>query len=292
MHKKIDVKQKTTQQKTNTIVPNDYPEIPTLKQWNIFGENHKLPDGFFLILEGSRRTGKSVFLKWLLYYYRNVFDLAIVMTETPHNGFWQPIVSNQYVHSGWDPLLVEKLLEQQHKLKEECFKNNPNKQNPTEYRKVLLILDDIVGDRNHIHEDAVLNNLAVEGRHSNIHVCLTTQEPHAIGTALRNNCDVVVIFQQKSKRSKESVFNDFLMNKLDFKFQAEELLKRYTKNHDAILIEMYKLTPGTFESYFHVPASLTFDKEKDKIKVPDYQLGNEEQKRLAKTAKGRVPLFS
>jgi hypothetical protein len=274
-------------QSNNSLIPDNYPLTPKLDTFNVDAEDNQLPEGFFLICEGARRSGKSIFLKWLLYHYKKKFDLAIVMTETPQNGFWQPIVSNQYVHSGWDPFLVTKLFDQQIKEIEKNIHDKTYKP-----RRCLLILDDIIGDRQWIHDDATLNRLAVEGRHYKISVALTTQEPKAIGTALRNNCDVCLVFQQKSRRGKESVCDDFLRFKLDYKWQADDLLKTYTKNHDCILIEMHKVCPEPFLSYWHVPADMTFDKEKDKIKCPKYQLGSEEQKRLAKTEKGSLPLFS
>jgi hypothetical protein len=265
---------------------NNYPVVPKLEMYDVKDEKNKLPDGFFVICEGSRRVGKSVFLKYLLYHYRDKFDLAIVMSETPHNGFWQPMVSNQMVHTGWNPLLVEKLLSDQMTEREK-----EKHQHGYKPRKVLLILDDIVGDRNHIHEDQVLNRLAVQGRHYLISVCLTTQEPHAIGTSLRNNCDLVVIFQQKSERAKKSVCNDFLCKNIQEEWIARELLKNNTHNHDCIIVKMYELKPGVIESYYVLPESVSYDKEADKCKVPEYQLGSRDQKTLAKTKEGKLPLF-
>lgn len=203
---------------------NQIPVTPELKLFDV--KNDRLPENFFIICEGSRRVGKSIFLKWLLYNYKTAFDLALVCSETPHNGFWQPIIGNSYVHNGWDPFLVEKILADQVKEKEKESKDYLKRYKA---RRVLIILDDIVGDRNHIHEDQILNRLAVQGRHFNISIALTTQEPHAIGTALRNNCDMAVIFQQKSERAKKSVSNDFLNFKLPFEWQARDMLARYVK---------------------------------------------------------------
>jgi hypothetical protein len=265
--------------------PN-YPEVPKLIIYDIEAKENKLPPGFFIICEGSRRCGKSIFLQWFLYHYREDFDLVLVCTETPHNGFWQPIVGNQYVHYGWDSFMVNKLIAEQ---KEQVKEKGKEKA-----RHVLLILDDIVGDRRHIHEDTVLNELAVEGRHSKISICLTTQEPHAIGTSLRNNCDMAVIFQQKSARAKESVCNDFVCFKLDqvdnSKQAAMRMLQTYTNNHDAIIIKMLELKPGIESAYRYLPEYIPYDKRADKVRVPDYQLGSNEQQALARSPSGKKPL--
>ena len=223
---------------------------------------------------------------YMLQFYKDDFDLAIVMTETPVNGFWQPIVGNKWVHQFWNPFIVTKLLEEQVKMKKK-EQDEPGFRG----RRVLLILDDIIGDRNRIHEDQMINRLAVQGRHYNISVALTTQDPKAIHPVLRNNCDVAVIFQQKNQRAKESVFNDFL-NVFPRKEVAVELMKTYTHDHGCIVVENHKLNEIPERLYWHVPGEMTFDQATQRCKCPEYQLGCEEQKALAKSPHGQKPLFS
>ena len=286
IHKPSKVESKRDEDSRGLVAPNEFPEVPKLLIFDVNSKENRMPPGFFIICEGSRRCGKSIFLQWFLYHYKKEVDLALVCTETPHNGFWQPIVGNQYVHHGWDPYMIQKLLEEQKQQIKEKGKEKA--------RHVLLILDDIVGDRNHIHEDTVLNELAVEGRHSKISICLTTQEPHAIGTSLRNNCDMVVIFQQKSFRAKESVCNDFVCFKLDMmenkKTVAMQMLQTYTGNHDAMIIKMLELRPGVDHAYRYLPEYVPYDKNADKVRVPDYQLGSAEQQALARSPNGGKPL--
>jgi len=266
--------------------PPSFEPAPTLKRFDPLSEENQLPEHFFMILEGSRRIGKTEFLKWILYYYRDQFDLAIVLTETPHNGAWQPFVGNKWVHSGWNPFLINKLLVDQMK---QCKKaqDSGDRYKP---RRVLVILDDIIGDRNRIHADETLNRLAVQGRHFKISVALTTQDPKAIHPSLRNNCDVAVIFQQKNFRGKEAIYNDFI-NLFDKKLTAIQLMRTYTKEHDCIVCFNNKLAEIPEVLYFHCPGDMRWDKVKDKALVPDYQVGSQEQKRLAQTEAGQKPLY-
>lgn len=274
-------------------IPKNFPEPIKLDEWDPVAKDHRLPPGFFIILEGSRRIGKSIFLKWLLSFYREDFDLAIVVTETSFNGFWQPIVGNRWVHHGWNPLLVHALLEDQRKqLQKEIYSDGRYKK-----RRVLLILDDIIGDKRHIHEDTMLNTLATEGRHIDISVALTTQDAKAINPTLRNNADTVIVFQQKNFRAKEAIWNDF-MNIFPDRHQAEAVIMANTKDHDCIVVENCKLNQDVKKLYFHVAGKTTFDEnkvnpkgEKGDSRCPNYQLGSEEQRRLARTPKGKLPLF-
>ena len=81
----IDIKQEKNMGNVgdDPLVPDNYPEVPKLDPFDVNAESNKLPESFFIICEGSRRVGKSIFLKWLLYFYRDLFDLVIVMSETP-----------------------------------------------------------------------------------------------------------------------------------------------------------------------------------------------------------------
>jgi len=267
------------------VCPETFQQgVPELKRWEPNEPTHRLPPGFFLILEGSRRIGKSEFMKWLLFNYRNDFDLVIVMTETPHNGFWQPIVGNLWVHNGWNPILMRRLLDSQNKLKEEEVKRNAKP------RRVLIVLDDIIGERK-IHDDSLLSRLATQGRHFNISVCLATQDAKAIHPVLRNNCDVCVIFHQKNTRSKEAVWHDFLGAFAD-KRLAMDILNRYTQNHDCIVVENHKLGAIPEMLYFWVPGDMVWNMAKNAPITPRYQMGCDEQIRLAKTKNGSTPIFS
>jgi len=269
------------------VIPPELTEmVPKLEEWDPTDKKHKLPPGFLMILEGARRIGKSVFLKWVLQYYKSDFDLALVITETPHNGFWQPIVGNRWVHQGWNPYLIAKLMEEQVKEK----KREQDSRGIHKMRKVLLILDDIIGDRNKIHEDSQLSRLAVQGRHFGISVALTTQDPKAISPVLRNNCDVAVIFQQKNWRAKEAIYRDFV-NLFQLKNQAIALLNEYTENHDCVVVENYQLSGKAVDVYFHVRGESTYDEKKKKPRAPNYQIGCDEQRRLAQSIQGSLPLF-
>jgi hypothetical protein len=285
------IKHATATETSPFVVPNWLPHTPVLRQWDPQEEEHRLPvdDGFFIIVEGSRRIGKSVFLKWLLQFYADEFDLAVVMTETPMTGFWQPIVGNKWVHYGYNPFLVMQLIEEQIAERQKVENASTFGDGPTpRARHVLLILDDIIGQKR-IHYDDAIQKLATQGRHFYISVVLTTQDPKAISPQLRQNTDIAVIFQQKSFRAKESVYNDFL-NKFRRKDEAVALMNRYTKNHDCIVVEMFKLDSNVTDMYFYLPESVPFDKEADRINAPDYQIGCPEQKLLAQTPRGSMPL--
>lgn len=218
-----------------------------------------LPHDFFVILEGRRRIGKTFFAKWLLSFYQDVFDMVIVLTKTDMNNFWQPIVGPSFVHHGWKPELVEQIIERNRIRVDKLGKEDPG-------NKVLIVLDDIISEN--IHDDKVISQLAVEGRHYDIAVLILTQKPKAIGTALRDNCDVAVIFNQRTIRSREACYEDF-MGSMDKK-EALGLLDANTEQHSCIVVQNYVLGNERKELYKKCTAE----------EVPDYILGGEGQRAI------------
>lgn len=269
-------------------VPTDFPSEITLKKWYPNDKEHILPEGFFAIFFGSRRIGKSVALKGILFRYKTMFDLVIVMTQTPQNGYWQPVVGNQWVHSGFNPDLLERLVMSQNQLMEKALHEGGKKE---DVRKVLLILDDVISERYYIHQSSALTKLATQGRHSNISVCITTQYPKAIGTEIRENADICFIFQQKTERCQEAVYYDFL-TLLGPKPYGMYLLKKYTSEHNCIVVERHKLSQNPEDIIFWMEESVMWNKEKQKPTYPEYVMGCREQKILAKTPEGKLPIFS
>ncbi|RPI88552.1 MAG: hypothetical protein EHM41_00980 [Chloroflexi bacterium] len=265
-------------------MPEFVGEQVELRQWDPTDPGNVLPENFFLVLVGSRRIGKSVFAKFLMYFYRDRFDLALVCTQTPQNGFWQPIVGNQWVHQGINPTLLANLFASQTEEKAIAVSKKGYRA-----RRVLIIFDDVIADRRKAHEDPWLNAVAVQGRHLEISAIVMTQYAAALNTYLRENADVAVIFGQKTMRSLEHVYNDFL-SKLGPQDAVMEMMKTYTRDHDCIIVENWKLKTNAEEFTWWLPGDVTFDKQANRIRVPDYQLGCPEQKKLAKTKGGSLPL--
>lgn len=191
--KKIDFRVNTTNMAWDPVT-GDFPV--TLGEWDM-----QMPPGFLMIYGGKRRSGKSVHLRhWLYSNNPDQWQLALVMTNTPQTNVYQPIVGEQWVVGGWDPYLVQKLFAQGKKNVAKNGESHPK-------NKILLILDDIIGEG--FHDDDVMSMIATRGRHFDISVILTTQYPHAIHPKVRTNSDVFIGFELDTQREYESVVQNY-----------------------------------------------------------------------------------
>jgi len=239
--------------------------LPELDEW----DPRSLPGGFFIVLEGKRRTGKSTFAKWLLQYYQNEFSLVWVMSQTALSGYWQKFVGDAFVFDHYDAAAIRRLIERNDKIIAAHGEDSPITKKTA---SALLILDDCI-NKEVVYSDEFLK-LAVEGRHHHISVLFITQDPKTIQPKVRDNTDVVVIFNLKTKRNKESIWHDY-MNDVD-RATSEALLAKYCTEHNTLICIQTNLT-GELKKNF-----LKSGGDKTKLEFPDYMLGGPTQKEIIK----------
>ena len=234
-----------------------------LKEW----DPKSLPDNFFVVLEGKRRTGKSTFAKWLLQWYQNEFALVWCMTKTSVSGYWQEFVGDKFTFDDWYPSAVYRLIQRNDQIVKKFGEDSPHAK---KLCATLIILDDVISGK--VHDDPTFKLLAVEGRHHLISIILATQDPKAISPLVRDNADLAVVFNQKTWRNKESIWHDF-MNDVDKK-TSQALLQKYAVDHDALVCIQTNLN-GEIRKNFMITTG-----DKTKLWDPHYTLGSDEQKRL------------
>lgn len=237
--------------------------IPELDEW----DQTQLPNGFFVVLEGKRRTGKSTLAKWLLQYYEDKFSLCWVMSQTARSGYWQKFVGSKFVFDGWQPLAIRKLLARNDKIIEKWGEES---EVALKTGHALIILDDCINKE--IWSSDEFTKLAVEGRHHLVSVIFITQDPKTIRPMIRDNADVAIVFNQKTFRNKESLWHDF-MNDVDKK-TALKLIATHCVGHNALVCVQTNLD-GDIKKNFFVSTG-----DKLNLENPEYCLGGPTQKEM------------
>lgn len=204
------------------------------------------PDDF-VILNGTRRTGKSWLDRYLLHSQRRVFRCGEVFTNTPMNGFWQKHFPDWKVFTGWQPGVVAAILEEQKKVVE-IWRRFPEKVNP--FR--VMVLDDCANTLTH---SAELEDLAAYGRHFKISVHVITQHPQKLPPLVRSNADVVAVFPLHSGSALETLRADYLstMDK-DLAMDALTTLCWKEKKESQALIIMPRVGNSIHERAFYISA--------------------------------------
>jgi hypothetical protein len=247
--------------------------VPPLAEW----DPRSLPDNFFVVFEGKRRTGKSTFAKWMLQYYRSKFTLVWCMTNTKASGYWQKFVGEAFTFASWYPSAVWRLIERNDKIIKQYGEESEASK---KLASTLIILDDVIADR--LSTDPMFMRLAVEGRHHMISIMLMTQDPKAISPKVRDNTDVAIIFNQKTFRNKESIWHDFMNDTAkDF---ALSLLTHYAQGHNALVSVQTNLNGDVSKTFFKSTGDKTV------LEFPDYILGGPDQTKMVEEERFRARL--
>jgi len=249
-----------------------------------FDPHEVYPHNAFISVFGRRGIGKTFWADWFCSFLRDVFDVAIVITNTKFNNFWTRRVGPEFVVSPAFPhgsRAVENLLKRQ----EIMVSKNGNAWKMPNLRyhpnKALIIFDDIISQRQSHSSNQILK-CAVEGRHLDVMVLLLTNYPKAIGTEARECTDYGVIFGQRTQNAREFVAQQFLsgvthpadgLSKIEDHRQKMKFLEDYTSGHDCLItVQKAKNTSDITQLY----RSCTKATE-----PPTYFLGNKEQKKYA-----------
>lgn len=142
--------------------------------------------GTFNILYGSRFTGKTTLLAYLIktfYLKRGVFDGILVLTPSVMDAAWNSIRHRKKVtllSKCNDSILFDLLEGQEERVREGSRKH------------ILLVIDDFATQCRSLK---ALEELAVRGRHSYITVICTAQYSRLLSPTIRQQAQGVVLFK-------------------------------------------------------------------------------------------------
>ena len=220
-----------------------------------------IKDEATVVFFAKRRTGKSFALRWILEAKKASYPFLLVFTNTKMNNFWQQYIPDKFVHEGYQPQVLAKLLERQKKLvkKMEEDPELAKKVNPF----VALILDDCISQKE-IKTCPFLRRVFTEGRHSKVAIFITTQYAKGIDTIARGNVDYAFIFFQIQLLQKESIARDFLgfMPQI----QAFEVIDKFCQDRQALVVDTSALSNNPNEVLYLCNAK----------EVDNFRLGCEE----------------
>lgn len=202
-------------------------------------------DSLILVI-GKRRYGKTTWSRWILSQMADMFPRgAYVFTSTKHNYFWQQHVPDSRVYDGFQPTVVQRLMEEQKEVYEKFLEGTIDK-NTIPY--VCLILDDVIGDHD-LRYDEIFDTLAFSGRHYFIFCIVNTQDIKGINPKIRQNADIVAFTYQTQDRSIEQIAKDYADIFAD-KDTFKEVIKRNTQDFQLVIIDQANAHYDVQEAFF------------------------------------------
>ena len=154
-----------------------------LPSWDPDRLAKKIP--FNLALCGGRRMGKSSAVSSILQTMKSRFDLIIAFIGSANCN---PVLKEQmlinwddrFFFPQWEQNLIDKLLQQQEKLKEQGVTRN-----------ILILMDDVVLNSD---ADEQLAHMAMRGRHFNISLAMCSVSYTSLPKRARRSLDCLLVF--------------------------------------------------------------------------------------------------
>lgn len=193
-----------------------------------------VPDATMLIF-GRRRTGKSTFIRDLIFQLAGWFPRALVFSKTDHmNHIYEEHFPKESIKKDMNNDLLGAILEFQlslinHDRKDELMEEDPN------YFRCMFIFDDMVDDPNQIRYSIPLNKIFTQGRHFKALGIFATQYFKAFSPSMRTNLDYGVIFATGDEDTRENLKK--LFGEGVDKYMFYTMMNKYTRNHMCMIAD-------------------------------------------------------
>lgn len=272
-------------------------KIPTSKHPSVEGLEELsfdlLPPGFFVIVYGARRTGKTHAVENLLEQIKDRFDFAYLFSNTAelHKGSDEfcnfDTIRDEAKFDGFDEETLLRIIERQKSVMK--FNNGCKYKRDKKPNKTLLIFDDFVHDHN-VRYNKTFTELPVLGRHMEISCICLSQGYSSVGSgglnkATRMNADLVMTFLPRSLDDLERIAEWYLTKE---KVENMWFVKGVCQEeHQCVAVDLTLPHLTEFDEYCY--------KYKAGPDIPKYELGkiqwrlfHEERKRAKKAALGEA----
>lgn len=194
-----------------------------------------------ICLCAKRKSGKSRLLRYILTQNKDNFDAVFLFCPTETiNNFYKGLIEPKNMFSKYDDEWTGKLFEKMSKLNA-----NSNEKDESEFKRCLVILDDITASERFNSHQNFPNFYSVfkKGRHVGISFILTTQYPKDLPIDCRSNCDWFMCGQLNTQ-ALNILTEEFMMGKIT-KSQFEDMYYRCTSNFNFLVINTSNVKDNT-----------------------------------------------
>lgn len=243
-----------------------------------------LPENFFVIVYGVRRTGKTHAVSCLLEQIKDRFDFAYLFSSTAGLHKNQKgeldfdMIRDEAKFEGYEEGLLQRIMERQKKVLE--HNNQTDRERDKKPNKTLLIFDDFVHDPK-IRWSKVFTELPVLGRHYELSVICLSQGYSQVASgglnkATRQNADLVMTFLPRNMNDLERISEWYLTKE---KIENMHLVRSVCQEKNQLMaMDLSQPHLVEYMDYCY--------KYKAPAKVPKYELGKVQWK-IAKEEKKR-----
>jgi hypothetical protein len=211
---------------------NDFERL-SLRKFKIKG---MVPNATVLLL-GRRRSGKSYLVRDIFYHHKEI-PIGLIFSGTEEaNPFFGDFIPDSFIHSEYDPALIETMLiKQSQKVKKARQNGHAETDGLTPGNRAFVVLDDMLHDAAAWKKEKTIQSIFFNGRHYNLFFILTMQYPLGIPPALRSNIDYVFVFNEPSIKNRKKIYDDYAGMCPSFDHFCN-ILDSCTQNHECLVIK-------------------------------------------------------
>jgi hypothetical protein len=177
---------------------------------------------------------------WLvrdIFYHHKQIPMGLIFSGTEEaNTFFGSFVPDSFIHSDYDPELVEKVFVGQKKKIRKAKVENLSKDGCLPSNRFFIVLDDMLHDANSWKREKTIQSIFFNGRHYNFFFVLTMQYPLGIPPALRSNIDYVFVFNEPSVKNRKKIYDDYAGMLPSFDYFCN-ILDSCTRDHECLVIK-------------------------------------------------------
>jgi hypothetical protein len=192
-----------------------------------------------ILLCGRRRSGKSYLTRDIFYNHRDI-PMGLIFSGTEDaNPFYSDFIPDTFIHSKYDPQLVESVLNSQSKKIREARKTPQGKDTNgcVPNNRFFLVLDDMLQDAAEWKRDSTIKTIFYNGRHFNVFFILAMQYPYGITPDLRSNIDYVFLFNEPSGKNRKRLYEDYGSMIPSYDYFCN-ILDSCTQNHECLVLKL------------------------------------------------------
>lgn len=179
---------------------------------------------------GKRGTGKSVLVKDILYYCRNIpIGTAISATEDG-NKYYSSFIPDLFIHSEYKSDVIQSVINRQRKMVINSKENDAKIKNDA-----FVLLDDCMYDKKMIR-DPNIRGIFMNGRHWRLMFLLTMQYCMDLPPDLRANIDFVFVLRENIVQNQDKLYKNFFGIFPDAA-SFREVMNSCTEGYDCMVLD-------------------------------------------------------
>lgn len=184
------------------------------------------------IFLGKRNSGKSFCVKDMLYYKKDIPIVRVISGTERANRHYGNFIPPAFIEYTFSDDIITAFMKRQQDLRAKS--TDMRYQNMD--RRAMLILDDLMFDKNSWVKNPNIKEIAMNGRHWDISFIITLQYCLGIPPDLRTNVDYVFLFKENRMAERIKIYKYWAGVIPTFKLFCE-IMDRCTEEYGCLVID-------------------------------------------------------